>query len=126
MNYDLISNYYDRYVNFILDIPFFARESTKSKVDVLELTSGTGRLSLPLIEAGVSLTCVDSSRTMLQILRDKLVKRGVFAPIFQQDIRELKLDRQFGLILFPFHSFDLPPEKESRYNVSKFGQIKGG
>ena len=74
MNYDLISNYYDKYVNFTLDIPFFIKESTRTKGSVLELMCGTGRVTLPLIEAGVSLSAVDVSRTMLQILKNKLEK----------------------------------------------------
>ena len=35
---------------------------------VLELMAGTGRLSLPRIEAGATLTCVDSSAGMLEVL----------------------------------------------------------
>jgi len=105
MNYDLISNYYDKYVNFTLDIPFFIKESTRTKGSVLELMCGTGRVTLPLIEAGVSLSAVDVSRTMLQILKNKLEKHGLSATIFQQDIRGLNLGRNFDLIFLPFHSF---------------------
>jgi SAM-dependent methyltransferase len=105
MDYDRIAHYYDRYVNCDLDFPFFIKESKGSLRDVLELMSGTGRLSLPLIEAGVNLTCVDSSSSMLQILRNKLDKRGFSAPVFHQDICELNLREQFDLIIIPFHSF---------------------
>ena len=58
MDYSQVTHWYDIYVKTNIDIPFFLNE-TRHKDRVLELTSGTSRLSIPLIEAGVSLTCVD-------------------------------------------------------------------
>ncbi|MDJ0554187.1 MAG: class I SAM-dependent methyltransferase [Microcoleaceae cyanobacterium MO_207.B10] len=52
-------------------IPFFLNEAKNCK-NVLELISGTGRLSIPLLEAGIPLTCVDNSPQMLEILRQKI------------------------------------------------------
>jgi hypothetical protein len=42
---------------------------------VLELIAGTGMVSIPLIEAGVDLTCEDSSQEMLAILDHELRSR---------------------------------------------------
>ncbi|MBI1928990.1 class I SAM-dependent methyltransferase [Candidatus Poribacteria bacterium] len=67
--------------------------------------SGTGRVSLPLIEGGVRLTCVDNSPEMLAILREKLKKRGLSADVYPMDVRELTLQKQFELVVIPFHSF---------------------
>ena len=105
MNYDRIADYYDRYVKYNADIPFFIKEAKKTSGEVLELMSGTGRLSLSLIEEGVRLTCVDSSQPMLRILRNKLERRKLSASVIQQNICELALDKQFDLIIIPFHSF---------------------
>lgn len=41
--------------------------------------SGSGRVSLPLIEAGIPLTCVDFSAGLLEILRRKLAARQLAA-----------------------------------------------
>jgi SAM-dependent methyltransferase len=72
---------------------------------VLELMSGTGRLSIPLIEAGVRLTCVDSSPAMLNIFRKKLARRHLTATLIEMDVCELALGQAFPLIILPFHSF---------------------
>ena len=50
------------------DIPFFREMCADATGDVLELMSGTGRVSLPLLRAGVTLTCVDYSAEMLRVL----------------------------------------------------------
>jgi SAM-dependent methyltransferase len=67
--------------------------------------SGTGRLSLPLIQAGVKLTCVDSSLPMLEILRKKLEQQGLSSTVIHSDISKMDLNKQFGMIILPFHSF---------------------
>jgi len=115
-NYDTIADLYDTYVPATFDIPFFLGEAKKVPGEVLELMSGTGRLSLPLIEAGVRLTCVDLSREMLKVLEEKLVRRGLSARVYPMDICELDLGRQFDLVLIPFHSFAeiVSPEDQRR------------
>lgn len=105
MNYNRTADYYDQYVKFDADIPFFIKETSNTSGEVLELMSGTGRLSLPLVEKGIKLSCVDSSQPMLRILRNKLENRGLSAPVIQQNICELSLDKQYELIFIPFHSF---------------------
>ncbi len=100
-----IADLYDTYVRTDLDIPFFLNEACKTSDQVLELMSGTGRVSVPLIEAGVHLTCVDNSPEMLAILREKLAKRGLVASVYQMDVRDLALREYFDLIFIPFHSF---------------------
>jgi ubiquinone/menaquinone biosynthesis C-methylase UbiE len=105
MNYEQIAQYYDRYVTWDVDIPYFLKETAKTTGEVLELMCGTGRLSLPFIEAGIKLTCVDRSSAMLRILQEKIEKRGLVATIIQQNVCELNLDKQFDLIILPFHAF---------------------
>lgn len=105
MNYDRIANYYDRYVKTALDFDFFRTETAKTDGEVLELMSGTGRLSLPLIQAGVKLTCVDSSMPMLRILGEKLKQQGLSATVIHEDICNMDLHKRFDMIILPFHSF---------------------
>lgn len=104
-DYDHIADLYDTYVQTDFDIAFFLKETAKVSGEVLELMSGTGRVSLPLVEAGVRLTCVDRSSQMLDVLRQKLIQGGLAAQVVVMDIRELDLGRQFDLIIIPFHSF---------------------
>ena len=105
MDYEQVARFYDSYVQTDMDIPFFLREAKRAAGAVLELTAGTGRVSIPLLLAGIDLTCVDSSQAMLSVLRDKLRTEELSAEVIQADLCELSLDRQFDLIFIPFHSF---------------------
>ena len=87
------------------DVPYFVDEATKVRGQVLELACGTGRVSLPLIQAGVDLTCVDISAEMLAVLHRKMKDAGLAAQTICANICELTPVEQYDLILFPFHSF---------------------
>jgi SAM-dependent methyltransferase len=104
-NYDYVADLYDIYVPVTFDIDFFIEETKKSSGEVLELMSGTGRVSIPLIQAGVKLTCVDISAESNAILENKLQKTGLKADVYQMDVCELELQKKFDMIIIPFHSF---------------------
>jgi len=104
-HYDNIADLYDIYVPQTFDINFFVQETKKATGEVLELMSGTGRVSVPLLEAGVRLTCVDLSAESNAILEDKLHRSGLKADVHQMDVRELELQKKFAMIIIPFHSF---------------------
>ena len=104
-NYDYVADLYDIYVPATFDIDFFITETKKTSGEVLELMSGTGRISIPLIEAGVKLTCVDLSAGLNAILEDKLQKMGLKADVYQMDVCELELQKKFDMVIIPFSSF---------------------
>ena len=105
IDYDGVAEIYDLYVTADYDLSFFLQEAVGVGGPVLELASGTGRLSIPLIQAGVRLTCVDVSRGMLARLSRKLEERDLEAEIHQADVCELRFDARFQLAIFPFQSF---------------------
>src|SRR5512147_1565539 len=104
-DYDPIASLYDIYVPATFDIDFFVSETRKVKGEILELMSGTGRVSIPLLEAGVKLTCVDLSAELNAIFREKLTQRGLKADIYQMDVCELDLHKKFDMVIIPFGSF---------------------
>ncbi len=105
IDYNSIAEIYDLYVTTDYDVPFFLSESEKTNGPILELTAGTGRLSLPLAEAGARLTCVDSSQGMLDVLSRKLRERGLRADVYCSDVCRLSLPARFALAILPFQSF---------------------
>jgi SAM-dependent methyltransferase len=105
IDYNSIAGIYDLYVTADYDVPFFQSEIKPVKGPVLELMAGTGRLSIPLIEAGAKLTCVDSSSAMLEVLSRKLQQRGLHAEVVCADVCQLSLPAAFELALLPFQSF---------------------
>jgi SAM-dependent methyltransferase len=104
-DYDIIADLYDIYVPSTYDISFFINETAKASGEVLELMSGTGRVSIPLIEAGVRLTCVDISVKLNAILENKLRQKGLKADVYRMDARELDLQKKFDMVIIPFQSF---------------------
>jgi len=104
MDYSKIADWYDIYVQSDLDVDFFLEQASGCD-NVLELTSGTGRLSVPLIEAGIPLSCLDNSPEMVAILRNKLRSKGLEASVYEMDVCRFSISDLFDLIIFPFNSF---------------------
>jgi len=105
LDYSDIADLYDSFVRFEEDIPFFLEECRTAAGAVAELMAGTGRVSIPLIEAGIRLSCIDSSQAMLAVLRRKLEVRGLNAPVIAEDVVCLSFREQFDLAFVAFNSF---------------------
>jgi SAM-dependent methyltransferase len=104
MDYSRVAGFYDLYANTDIDVAFFLQEARGCQ-SVLELMCGTGRLSIPLIEAGVRLSCLDGSAEMLDRLKEKLQARGISISIFEMDASDFSLPERYDLIIIPFNSF---------------------
>jgi ubiquinone/menaquinone biosynthesis C-methylase UbiE len=104
IKFDKVADIYDFYVNVDLDIPFFLKETEDFNGEILELMCGTGRVSIPLLESGRSLVCVDYSKGMLDRFEQKIRDKQYPVNLIQIDVTNLNLNRTFGFILLPFHS----------------------
>ena len=104
INFDLVADLYDSYVTVNTDIPFFIGEVSQFDDEILELMCGTGRVSIPLLESGRTLSCVDYSEKMLEVFRNKIQGKNYAVSIIQMDVTTLDLNKKFGLIILPFHS----------------------
>jgi SAM-dependent methyltransferase len=114
-HYVRIAELYDSFVKTDVDVPFFLSEAQKAGDEILELMVGTGRLTIPLLEAGIPITCVDFSAEMLAILREKLTERGLNADVHQADVCNFDLGRQFKQIILPFQAFpEITEEADQR------------
>lgn len=114
LDYSKIADCYDSLVHFEADIPFFLEACRQASGPVLELMSGTGRLSVPLLAAGVDLTCLDSSPEMLAVLRRKLIQEELAAMVIEQDVTQLDLSAQYDLVFIPFQSFEELSDPDSQ------------
>ena len=66
---------------------------------VLELGCGTGRISIPLAEAGHRVTGMDLSGAMLREARRKADERGMAVDWVRGDMRDFDLGTRFGTII---------------------------
>lgn len=102
-DYSLIADLYDSFCRFEDDIDFFRGSLRNAPGPVLELMSGTGRVSIPLLEEGVDLVCTDLSLPMLEVLRTKLSERSLRAGVVCCDVRRLPFRDRFRVGIWPFH-----------------------
>lgn len=101
--YDVVSDIYDQYVAVDFDIPFWLEECKKAG-EVLELTAGTGRITLPMVRAGLKVTALDISGALLNILTMKAEKEGLNLEVVRADMRNFKIHRRYPLVILPFQS----------------------
>lgn len=91
------------------DIDFYRQYAKKAGGEVLEIACGTGRVTIPLAEAGFEVYGIDLSRPMLTILERKMselppaIARRIH--ITHADMADFELRRQFDLIIVPFRAF---------------------
>jgi SAM-dependent methyltransferase len=80
------------------DVPFWTSVAKQARGRVLELGCGTGRISKPLIKAGVDLVGVDRSAAML-----RRIPRLPNARFVRADIRALPFARtSFSMVIAPY------------------------
>lgn len=112
IDFDFVADIYDAYVKVDFDIEFFNDYAKHSKGKILELMSGTGRVSIPLLNNGIELTCVDYSEEMLKVLERKAAGSGNRLKTVCQDVCELNLNEEYGLIFIPLNSFSEIADRE--------------
>ena len=72
---------------------------------VLEVGCGTGRVHLPLLEAGVDADGLDLLPAMLDELRRKAARLGLAPRVHEADMRSFTLPRRYALVVIPFRAF---------------------
>jgi SAM-dependent methyltransferase len=91
------------------EVKFFVRRTKKLKGPVLELGSGTGRVTWPVAEAGARITGLEISEAMIKRAEAKrkdypeeVQKRATFV---RGDMVEFQLDTKFAMTIIPYRAF---------------------
>ena len=91
------------------DIAFYTDLATEHGGPALELGCGTGRVLLPTARAGVEITGLDLSDSMLEVCRSKLAEEPPDVQdrvrLTRGDMRSFDLGKRFGLVTIPFRPF---------------------
>jgi len=121
--YDVAAEFYDEDIGRNtsgLDISWYLSLAAKAHTTlggpVLELGAGTGRITLPLAETGLTVWAVDRSRPMLAELLKK-ARAAELEPrlrLMTVDIGQLKLNQSFAAVLCPFSTFCYLTEDHER------------
>lgn len=94
-----------------IDIPFYLEYASRSKGDILELGCGTGRVTIPLAEAGYEIWGIELSDTMIEQFKSKIKnlpqKTAERIHLIKGDMSNFTIDRKFPLIIIPIRSFQI-------------------
>ena len=102
------------------DLPFWLDWAEQQGGPILELGCGTGRVMLPLAQAGYEIVGIDHDPEMLAFLSDEATVRQVGEiDIIQADITTLHLNQRFALVLMPCNTFSTLSSRSQRATVQR-------
>ncbi len=105
--YDRIAGFYDPWSRSVTeDVGFYVDQALASGGPVVELAVGTGRIAIPVAQAGVSVIGVDSSPEMLALARAAAEAAGVADRLDLRlgDLRDPPVSERVPLVICPFRS----------------------
>lgn len=91
------------------DVAFYVAEAVAAGSPILELECGTGRILIPVAEAGVEIVGLDVSADMLALARAKLAASPAAVQgrvrLVHGDMRTFELAQPFTLVTIPYRAF---------------------
>jgi SAM-dependent methyltransferase len=87
------------------DLAFWLDVGRGAGGPVLEIGCGTGRVLLPLLEAGVDADGVDLFPAMLERARAKAAAKGLKPRLVAGDMRDFTMPRRYARVICPFNAF---------------------
>ena len=78
--------------------PFYLEEAQRIGGPILELACGTGRIAIPLAQAGFAVTGIDRAPSMLAEARRKAAVAQVSLTLHEVDMRDFDLGEKFNFV----------------------------
>jgi SAM-dependent methyltransferase len=106
--YDEIARLYDDWSRSVVeDVAFYVEEARGAGGPVVELGVGTGRIAVPVAEAGVQVIGVDSSAAMLEVCAERAAAAGVAERLDLRlgDLRNPPVRERVPLVTCPFRAY---------------------
>jgi ubiquinone/menaquinone biosynthesis C-methylase UbiE len=101
------------------DIEYYRERLAQCKGRILEAAVGTGRMLIPLIEAGFLVDGMDTSSSMLRVCRENCAKRGLTPELYTGKMQDFSLHHKYEAIVIPTGSFLLIKEREESIQALK-------
>ncbi|MEY4226369.1 MAG: hypothetical protein RL190_1126 [Actinomycetota bacterium] len=105
--YEPIADIYDAWcLEVVEDIPHYVGMAQGAEAPIVELAAGSGRIAVPLAEAGYDVIAVDPSDAMRAHLRANAERAGVLGRIDIRagDLLDPGIEGTFDRVLIPFRS----------------------
>lgn len=111
-SYDVIAEFYDEDMGRNTDgadIAFYRDRGLNAHGKILELGCGTGRITIPLAQAGCDITGIDRSLPMLRVLEQKSLSLSATVrnrlKYVVMDMKSLELRGTYSLVICPYSVF---------------------
>lgn len=89
------------------DVSYYIERLTGLEGPILEAACGTGRLLIPLLEAGLEVQGFDASDDMLQVCRRHCEARGLTPSLRHARFQDFAYDQAFAAVVVPVGTFTL-------------------
>lgn len=93
---------------------FYVSLAKEAKGPVLEIACGTGRITIPVLEAGVDCEGLDLFPSMLERLKRKAAAKNITPKLHLGDMANFSLPRRYELITITFNAFTHNLTQESQ------------
>lgn len=105
MNYDDFADLYDhQYDLYRDDLHFYGALAERVGGPVLEIGSGTGRVTAYLARRGAQITGLEPSGGMIGYAQARAEREGLSLDIVQGDVKTFSLPQRFSLCIAPFNA----------------------
>jgi len=125
--YDPIARLYDPWSRSVTeDVGFYVEEAVASGGPVVELGVGTGRIAVPVAEAGVQVIGVDSSAGMLEVCAERAAAAGVAERLDLRlgDLLDPPVAEHVPLVTCPFRAYlHLRDDEERRHALRRAREL---
>ncbi len=123
MIYNFPEFYEQQYASYFDDINFYGRLAIDYGGPVLEIGSGTARLSIALAKRGLGVIGIDNSKNMLEHAQNKIQQENLseLVKLYNLDMQSFSFSKKFPLILAPFnvlaHAYTLEAQDKVFANI---------
>lgn len=94
------------------DVEYYLKRLANCKGPVLEPAVGTGRMLIPLLEAGLNVDGFDSSPELLKICKMNCQKRELKSELFEANMESFYFNQRYEAIIVPTGTFLMLHERE--------------
>ena len=115
--YDRIAAIYDPWSRSVTeDVEFYVERALATGGPVVELAVGTGRIAVPVAQAGIRVIGVDESPGMLAVAREYADREGVSGLLDLRvgDLRTPPVAERVPLVAIPFRSLLHMPDEDEK------------
>ncbi len=101
------------------DVEYYRERLKGCTGKILEPAVGTGRILIPLLEAGLNVDGIDCSEDMLSLCKKYCKERNLYSELQIEDMSSFNLQNKYDAVILPTGSFLLIKDREDSIRALK-------